>query len=151
MSDHENIRSKLSSVLLAEDCETDIKITLRAFERANFDAEIFIVHDGYELVEYLSGIGKYVDRGKYPMPKLIFLDINMPRYDGFTVLQKMKTMELEAAIPVVILSSSSNTGDIEKSYALGACSYIQKSLNFNEFVDKMKVFRKYWGEVSLLK
>jgi CheY-like chemotaxis protein len=104
-----------------------------------------IVRDGEEALAYLRRQGKYRNA---PMPGLILLDINMPKKNGFEVLNEIKADPSLMHIPVIILTTSENEADIVKSYAKGACSFITKPMNFEKFRDVVNQFAIYWGLVA---
>src|SRR3990167_6875443 len=93
-------------ILFAEDNEADIKITLRAFSKGKIKNNVFVVRDGQEALDFVYHRGAYQDQKKYPRPDLILLDINIPKIDGFGVLEKLKSDEKTNFIPVIVLTSS---------------------------------------------
>lgn len=137
--------TKLISVLLAEDNEDDVVIMKDAFEQANMINLIHVVNDGDEVMAYLRNEGAYRDMD---LPGLILLDINMPKKNGFEVLEEVKNDPDLKHIPIIMLTTSSRDEDIAKSYKNGACSYITKPVHFNKFIDVMKQFAVYWALVS---
>ncbi len=137
-------------LLLVEDSEADIKITLRAFGQAQMKNEIFVARDGQECLDFIRHEGAFQDQEKCPRPHLILLDINMPRCDGFEVLRVLKNDRAYRSIPVIMFSASSNEEDIVKSYALGANSFIQKPVDYREFVGLIKSFNHYWQVLNRL-
>ena len=137
-------------ILLVEDNEADVKITLRAFKRAKIQNNIFVVNDGQEALEFVYREGKYADKNKFPRPDLILLDINMPRMDGFEFLDRIKADGRFNFIPVVMLTSSRNDEDVVKSYGTGAASYIQKPVEYEEFVKVIEGFNFYWQIINKL-
>lgn len=137
-------------ILFADDDDADVKITLRAFEKAKIRNNIFVVHDGQEAVDFVSHQGKYTDKEKYPRPDLVLLDINMPKLNGFQVLEKLKAGEDTKMIPVIMLTSSRSEQDIAKSYKNGAASYIEKPVGYDDFVKVVEGFNFYWHIVNRL-
>lgn len=132
-------------VLLVEDNPDDAELTIRSFQKHNLANELFHVNDGEEALEFIYGTGKYAGlRNKEFRPKLILLDIQMPRVNGIEVLEKLKADENLKTIPVVILTSSKENPDIKKCYALGCNSYIVKPVNFENFVEAVKQLGFYW-------
>src|SRR5262249_22810995 len=112
------------TVLLVEDDLNDIFIIKRAFKMANIPTPLQVVTDGQEAISYLRGDGKYADRDVFPLPKLIVMDIRMPRRSGFEVLEWAKGSERPLRrIPIVIVSSSENPADINLAYEMGANAY----------------------------
>jgi CheY-like chemotaxis protein len=137
-------------ILLVEDNEADIKLTLIAFESGNFPNRIHVVQDGEEALNYIYGRGNFEDREKYPVPDIILLDINLPKFNGFTVLKQLKNDPEFHKIPVIILTSSSYENDIASSYNFGATSYIQKPVDFEEFYEIVSGFNTYWHKINKL-
>lgn len=148
--DNSNINSKPIDILLVEDNEADIKITLRAFKKARLRNNIYVCHNGQEALDFLYHQGDYKDSQQYPRPDLILMDINMPKLNGFEVLQKIKADAAYAAIPVIMLTSSRNESDIVVSYQKGATSYIQKPVEYEDFVKVVEGFNFYWNIVNKL-
>src|SRR4051812_41361786 len=123
----------LFTVLLVEDDLNDIFLVKRAFKMAHLQNPLQVVTDGQEAVNYLKGEAKYSDRTLFPLPKLIVMDIKMPRRTGFEVLEWVKSNRGPLRrIPVVIVSSSNNPTDINRAYELGANAYMVKPVNFKE-------------------
>ena len=137
-------------ILLVEDNEADIKITLRAFQKAKIKNHVHFVNDGQEALDFIRHEGKYQDREKFPRPDLILLDINMPKLSGFEVLSRLKTDSRFNFIPVVMLTSSKNDEDVLKSYKNGAVSFIPKPVSFKDFVKLVEGFNFYWHIVNKL-
>lgn len=132
-------------VLLVEDNEDDIVIIQEAFAEARLVNVIKTVRDGEEALAYLRRQGKHKTAG---MPGLILLDINMPKQNGFEVLKEMKTDPQLRSLPVVMLTTSDREEDIVRSYANGACSYIRKPVDFDQFAKVVKQFELYWTLIS---
>ncbi len=141
---------KTIDILLAEDNEADIKITLRAFDKAKIKNNVFVVRNGQEALDFVYHRGQYQDQHKYPRPDLILLDIAMPKVDGLEALKKLKSDEETYFIPVVMLTSSKNEQDVMKSFKNGAASYIQKPVTYDEFAKVVDVFNVYWHIVNKL-
>jgi len=134
------------TVLLVEDDLNDIFIVKRAFKMADIHTPLQVVTDGQEAVSYLRGDGKYADRNAYPIPRLIVMDIRMPRKTGFEVLEWVKTNRQPLRrIPIVIVSSSENPEDINRAYELGANAYMVKPMNFREVEHLFATITHYWG------
>jgi CheY-like chemotaxis protein len=130
---------RMPTILVAEDDENDRFFVQRAFKKANFPIELQFVEDGEHATAYLSGLGKYDDRRRFPMPILILLDLKMPKLNGFEVLEWLKTQQGLRRLPVAILSSSALQSDINRAYDLGVNAYLIKPISLVEFE---KVFRK---------
>ena len=132
-------------ILLVEDNEDDILLEREALADAKLVNLMSVVRDGEEALAYLRGQGKYQNAR---VPGLILLDINMPKKNGFEVLNEIKTDPALKHIPVVMLTTSDNEADIVKSYARGACSFITKPMDFDKFRDVIRQFALYWALVS---
>lgn len=133
-------------VLLVEDDLNDIFLVKRAFKMAHIQNPLQIVTDGEEAVQYLRGEGKYADREAYPLPKLIVMDIKMPRRTGFEVLEWVKGNGRPLRrIPIVIVSSSDNPSDINRAYELGANAYMVKPVDFRAVEHLFESITHYWG------
>ncbi len=131
-------------ILLVEDSEDDIVLEQEALAEAKLVNVMSVVRDGQEAMAFLRRQGKYHSAA---MPGLILLDINMPKKNGFEVLNDLKADPALMHIPVVMLTTSDNEADIVKSYAKGACSYITKPMDFDKFRDVIKQFALYWALV----
>lgn len=138
------------NILLVDDTEADVKITLRAFEKARLRNNIFVVQDGDEALDFLNHRGEFSDHQQYPRPGIILLDINMPKIDGFEVLKAIKTDDNLKTIPVVMLTSSKDHQDVLKSYNYGASSYIPKPVDYGEFLRVVESFNFYWSIINRL-
>ena len=128
-------------ILLVEDNPDDEALTLRAFKKSNLGNEIVVARDGVEALEYLFGTGSH-DLGH--LPKLVLLDLKLPKLDGMEVLERIRADERTRLLPVVILTSSKEQEDLVKSYSLGANSYIRKPVDFNQFIQAIQQLGLYW-------
>ena len=133
------------TVLLVEDDLNDIFLVKRAFKRAEIPNPLQVVTDGVEAQAYLQGVGKYADRQQHPLPRLIVMDIKMPRKTGFEVLEWIKTDGTLKRIPVIIVSSSDNVQDINRAYELGANAYMIKPMDFRSVESLFQSITHYWG------
>jgi CheY-like chemotaxis protein len=131
-------------ILLVEDNEDDILLEQEAIADAKLVNLMFVVRDGEEALAYLRRQDQYQNA---QMPGLVLLDINMPKKNGFEVLNEMKADPDLMHIPVVMLTTSDSEADIVKSYAKGACSFITKPMDFDKFRDVIKQFALYWALV----
>ena len=120
-------------ILLVEDNSNDAELTIRALTKNKIANNITHLKDGADALAFLFGTGEYIERDIKNKPRLILLDLKMPKVDGLEVLEKIKANENTKAIPVVMLTSSKEHPDIEKAYALGANSYIVKPVDFDGF------------------
>jgi two-component system response regulator len=130
-------------ILLVEDSVADAEMTLRTLKRRGVANGVEWVRDGVEAVDYLFSEGKYADR-KPGLPKLVLLDLKMPRMDGLQVLARMKEHATTRTVPVVMMTSSREEGDVLASYALGVNSYVVKPVDFNEFAKTVVQVGLYW-------
>lgn len=133
-----------SSILLVEDEEAHAELTVRAIRKAGNANRIDTVSDGEEALNYLFNRGKYSDRGQYPTPGLVLLDIKLPGADGIEVLKKIKEDDALRKVPVVMLTTSERSEDIESCYEHYANSYLTKPVGFKEFEDKILNLDFYW-------
>ena len=136
------------TILLVEDNEDDVKLTLRAFKRNNMQSPIAVARDGVEALEFLFAEGAYADRAGKPLPSLIILDLKLPRLDGQGVLKAVRADERTRLVPVVVMTSSKEEEDLSRSYALGANGYVRKPVDFDEFVEATKILGLYWLTVN---
>ncbi len=137
--------SKQHTILLVEDDLNDIFLVKRAFKMAHIQNPLQVVTDGQEAISYLKGEGKYDDRQVYPLPRLVVMDIKMPRKTGFEVLEWVKNDRRLRLIPVVIVSSSDNPADINHAYELGANAYMVKPMDFRAVEHLFASITQYWG------
>ncbi len=138
-----------AKILLVEDNQMDIVLTLDAFKEARLNNTINVARNGQEALDYLFGRGKYADRAAYPLPNLILLDLKMPGIDGFEVLRQIKNTEKLKRIPVIILTSSKEEGDRALSYDIGANSYLLKPVSFDGFIEVVKQIDDYWFTLNI--
>jgi CheY-like chemotaxis protein len=134
-------------ILLVEDNEDDIILIEEAFAGARMMNVINNVRDGEAALAYLHREGPYKNAVR---PGLILLDINMPKKDGFEVLEAIKANPQLQPLPVVMLTTSDREEDVVRSYVYGACSYIRKPVSLERFIDVVKQFEVYWTLVSLV-
>ncbi len=135
---------KQNLILLVEDDGNDIILIKRAFKKAKTINPLEVVTDGEEAINYLKGEGKYIDRIQYPLPIIILLDLKLPLKSGFEVLEWIKKQEGLKRIPVVILTSSSESRDINRAYDLGANTYLTKPVYFADLIEILKTIDIYW-------
>ena len=131
-------------ILLVEDNPDDVELTLRALKKQNISNRIEVVRDGAEALDFIFCTGQYEHRSMENAPKLVLLDLKLPRVDGLEVLEKMKTDPRTKAIPVVVLTSSREERDIVESYKLGVNSYITKPVDFEQFSESVRQLGLYW-------
>jgi two-component system response regulator len=131
-------------IMIVEDNEDDLELTLRAFKKNNISNEIVIARDGIEALDYLMGTGAHKGRDLRVMPEVILLDLKMPRMGGIEVLRHIRSNEHTKLLPVVILTSSDEEKDMIESYECGVNSYIRKPVDFGQFVDAVRQLSLYW-------
>lgn len=132
---------KTNNILLVEDNEGDIVLTLDAFEDTNSNAQIDVVRNGEEALNYLFKRGEYKT---VPKPNLVLLDINLPIYNGMEVLDKIKSDDELKYIPVIMLTTSSVSQDVEKAYIKKANSYVVKPIDMDKFVNTISCIQQFW-------
>jgi two-component system response regulator len=130
------------AILLVEDNPSDIDLTRRALSKSHVVNELQVVEDGQEAVNILFGNGN--TPALKELPAVVLLDLKLPRVDGLEVLRRIRAHERTKLLPVVILTSSKAEQDVIQSYQLGANSYIQKPVDFNQFVEAIKNLGLYW-------
>ncbi len=131
-------------ILLVEDNLDDVELTRIAFTEAGIDHRLMVVNDGAAALDYLFARGQYADRDPLELPSIVLLDLNLPKIDGREVLQAIRDNLVTKTLPVVVLTTSAEPFDVEASYALGANSYIQKPVDFEQFVGAVKQIGLYW-------
>ncbi|WP_373523596.1 response regulator [Aquiflexum sp.] len=141
------MKTKPAHILLVEDNEGDIILTLEAFEESKIKTIISVARNGQEALDFLFKKGGFQDAKK---PDLILLDINIPVYNGHEVLQKIKNDEELKKIPVIMLTTSSNQKDIEEAYKNYCNSYVKKPLEMEDFLKAVLKIEEFWLQLSLL-
>ena len=131
-------------ILLVEDDPNDVELALHALRRHNITNNISVVRDGAEALEFIFGTGAYSHRSIQNGPKVILLDLKLPKVDGLEVLRRIKGDPRTQKIPVVMLTSSREESDINESYRLGVNSYIVKPVDFQQFTEAMRQLGLYW-------
>lgn len=132
------------AILLVEDNPDDQALLLRAMKKNHIANEIVIANDGVEALDYLFARGKFEGRDVNVLPELVLLDLKLPKIGGFEVLQKLRADERTKYVPVVVLTSSVEDADMIRSYDLGANSFVQKPVDFEEFVSAAANLGLYW-------
>ena len=131
-------------ILLAEDNPDDVKLALHAFRRNNLANGVHVVGDGAEALDFVFCRGAYAGRSFDDPPKMLLLDLKMPLVDGLEVLREVRADPRTRPIPVVMMTASHEERDRVESYALGVNSYIVKPLDFDQFVEAMRLVGMYW-------
>lgn len=131
-------------ILLVEDSETDLKLTLRALKKARVANRIEVARDGEEALDFLFARGKYAARQNAEQPRLVLLDLKLPKVDGLDVLRALKQNPQTHSVPIVVLTSSPEQKDIVESYNLGVNSYIVKPVGFDRFMEAVAEIGLYW-------
>ncbi len=135
-------------ILLVEDNPRDAELTIRALKKHNLAGKLFHVEDGVEALDYLFARGKFAERDARDLPKVILLDLKLPRINGLEVLRALKADERTMSIPIVIVTSSAEDPDVRTAYQLGANSYVIKPVQFDAFIDAMTKLGIYWLTVN---
>jgi len=136
--------STIQDILLVEDSQNDINLALYALREDGLADSIFVVRDGEEALDFLFCRGAFAERSFNHPPKLILLDLKLPKVDGLQVLKQLKSDSRTKTIPVVIMTSSSEERDLVEGYNLGVNSYIQKPVDFDQFRATVKTLGTYW-------
>ena len=131
-------------ILIVDDDPNDVLFLKRAFGRIGVRQGIRAVHGGQEAIAYLEGKGKYANRVEYPLPSLVLLDLKMPNKSGFEVLGWIRNHPTLSRLPVLVLTVSNQAADINRAYALGANSFINKSLDYQSTKDLVQSLRDFW-------
>jgi two-component system response regulator len=131
-------------ILLVEDNPNDVRLTLHALKRHRLTNRIHVVRDGAEALEFLFATGAYAQRKGADGPKVVMLDLKLPRVDGIEVLREIRRNPLTRTLPVVMLTSSREERDITETYNLGANSYIVKPVDFEQFTEAVRQLGLYW-------
>jgi CheY-like chemotaxis protein len=131
-------------ILIVEDNPDDAELAIRALKKSHLANNVTHLIDGAEAIDFLLGLGKYAGRDINNVPKVILLDLKMPKINGLEVLERIKAEPHTKMIPVVILTSSAEDPDIKRSYQLGANSYIVKPVEFNNFAKIISDLGLYW-------
>jgi CheY-like chemotaxis protein len=142
--------SEQKAILLVEDNDDDVALTLRAFKRSHLMNPIDVARDGVQALDYLFARNAHEHRASQPLPALVILDLKLPRLDGLGVLKAIRAEERTRLLPVVILTSSKEEQDLVSGYSLGANSYVRKPVDFVEFIEAAKVLGFYWLMINQL-
>ncbi|MEF7616052.1 response regulator [Aquincola sp. MAHUQ-54] len=131
-------------LLIVEDDPLDLELTMRGLRQAPLVGGVHVAHDGQEAVDFMLGLGAYTLRRDAEPPRLVVLDVKLPKLSGFDVLARLRSNPATSIVPVVMLSSSQERNDVLRSYRLGANSYIVKPVEFERFVRALRYVGRYW-------
>ena len=135
-------------MLLAEDSSSDADLILASLSKVSLGEAVRVVHDGVETLDFVFCRGEYADRLHEPPLRVIVLDVKLPKLDGFEVLREIKANSRTRLIPVVLLTSSNIDIDVARGYLLGANSYLQKPVDFEQFRDTIRQLGLYWMTIN---
>jgi len=139
---------KECEILIIEDNPNDAELMTRTLKKNHLANDLIVLEDGQEALDFIFCKGRYVNRKIEVPPKVIFLDLKLPKVNGLEVLKELKTNNTTKQIPVVIVSSSKEDPDIKKAYELGANSYVVKPVNFKVFIKTLSQIGMYWLAVN---
>jgi len=139
MEDYDDV-----DILLVEDNERDVEMTLRALKKNSLANKVYVVKDGAEALDFIFSTGIYAARGLDKKPKVVLLDLKLPKVGGIEVLKKMKSDERTKTIPVAVLTSSREDRDLQECYELGVNSYVVKPVQFGDFAKAVTELGLYW-------
>lgn len=137
----------MSRILLVDDNDNDVELAYAAFEENNLSSEVVLARDGQEALDYLFRRGDYESR-KEDLPVVVLLDLKLPKLDGLQVLKRIKSDERLKSLPVVMLTSSREASDLQKSYEYGVNAYVVKPMEFSAFVDAIRQLEKFWTVIN---
>ena len=135
---------KDQAILLVEDNQDDVELTLMAFERARITNPVIVARDGVEALEYLFGEGRYAGRDPNEQPVVVLLDLKLPRINGLEVLERLRQDERTRYVSVVVLTTSTESEDMIRAGDLHANSYVRKPVDFDSFLDAARQLGLYW-------
>jgi len=140
--------SSTRPILLVEDNPDDETLALRAFGKKKIPNPVVVARDGVDAIDYLLCRGAFSDRDPNVLPAVVLLDLKLPRMDGLEVLRRIRADARTAVLPVVVLTTSGETLDIEQAYRLGANSYIRKPVDFERFLQAVGLLGEYWLDLN---
>lgn len=135
-------------ILLVEDGPDDVAFFVRTFKKAGLAAQLHVVADGKEALDFVFCVEAYSGRNPANRPKVVFLDLKLPKVDGLEVIRRLKSDPRTRAIPIVALSSSQEERDLVESYELGVNSYVVKPMDFDQFEESIRLMGQYWLEIN---
>jgi CheY-like chemotaxis protein len=138
------METKHGRILLVEDNSDDVMLVHAALKRVKMDHTLMIVADGQQAMAYLQGDGLYADRGKFPFPSLMLLDLLLPKIDGFQVLQWIRAHPQLRRLPVTVFTGSQHPGHLARAYEMGANSFVLKPFSFADFCETVNHIADFW-------
>ncbi len=132
------------TILLVDDCQDDVDLTLRAFRKSRITNEVVVARNGIDALDYLFGTGAHAGRDTSIQPQVILLDLKMPKMDGLEALRRLRADARTQYLPVVILTSSKEESDLVESYDRGANSFVRKPVDFVQFANAVQHLNLYW-------
>lgn len=135
-------------ILLVEDNPDDVDLAVMALEKNGMASEVAVAHDGVEALEYLNCLGRFAGRDPNRLPRVVLLDLKMPRMDGLEFLQRIRAEEKTRLLPVVVYTTSTEDNDKIESYRRGANSYLTKPVNYRKMVENLQQVATYWLELN---
>jgi two-component system, response regulator len=139
--------SKFTDILLVEDDPGDVRLALAVFGELHMAERCVVVDHGEDAMDFLKGRGRFSQRAPGP-PKLVLVDLKMPRVNGFELLQQIRSERELGQVPVVVLTSSREERDVQRAYDLGANGYVVKGIDFADYRATLQALAKYWGNVN---
>jgi two-component system response regulator len=136
------------TILLVEDNPNDEALTLRALKKSNIQERVVVARDGAEALDYLFATGTYQDRSPGDLPRVVLLDLKLPKIDGLEVLRRVRANARTKLLPIVILTSSTEERDMVAGYGSGANSYIRKPVDFTQFAETVRDLGRYWLQIN---
>ena len=140
------MKTEIKRILIVDDSPKDVELAIAALSENNMANEIIVAEDGEEALDYLYKRGKFID--EHGFPAVILLDIKMPKMNGIEVLRHIRNDSKFKFIPVIMVTSSREEKDLVESYKLGANSYVVKPVDFNQFMEAIKILGQYWAIVN---
>jgi CheY-like chemotaxis protein len=142
-------KKRAAVILLVEDNQMDIELTLDAFRQVNLEESLHVVRTGEQALQYMLGQAPFADRQAHPQPDLVLMDLKLPGLNGLEVVAKLKTTPQVKRIPIVVLTSSREEGDLLTSYENGANSYLIKPVTFKDFLEVVTSLENYWLNLNV--
>lgn len=135
-------------IMVVEDNPRDVELTLRALRKSQVPYPVIVAHDGAEALDYLLARGAHAERDPADLPRVVLLDLKLPKIDGLEVLTALRANELTRLLPVVVLTSSVQEQDLVRSYGLGANSYVRKPVESAHFIEAVRQLGVYWSVLN---